>query len=120
MKTLLFLFIVLHGVIHLLGLVKSLGLWAPPGYEVPVGTESAILWGLAGLLMWVFGLLYLMGSPWQVWAGLLAMALSQGLIIGAWSDARWGTLANLLVFLLVALAWGRTRRVHPSGRNILP
>jgi len=109
MKTLLFLLILLHWGIHLLGLVRGLGLWAPPGFAVPVGTAAGLLWGLAGLLIAGFGLLYLTGSPSQIWVGLLAAALSQALIISAWGDARWGTLANLLILVLVAFAWGRQR-----------
>lgn len=107
MKTVLFLLIMLHGLIHLLGFAKGLGLWEAPGFTLTVGSAAGILWGVAGLLTMGFGLLYLSGSNAQIWAGLLAAALSQALIFTAWGDARWGTLANLLILLLVALAWGR-------------
>ena len=51
----------------------------------------------------------LVPARWFWLAGLLAVVVSQAVIISAWSDARAGTLPNLVLAALVvyaACAWG--------------
>lgn len=101
----------LHGAIHLLGFAKGLGLAEVASLKLPISRVGGLLWLAAGLLFLAAAVL-LQISPGRWWlAALPALLLSQGLIVGAWADARFGTVANaivllpLLVTLLNAAPW---------------
>lgn len=92
--------IFLHGLIHFLGVAKGFGFAEVRELVEPVSSRAAVLWLVAGVAMVGAAVLYL-ASPRIWWVlGLLAVALSQTAVLGAWSDAKFGTLANLVVLLL--------------------
>jgi hypothetical protein len=89
--------ILLHGLIHLLGFGKALG-WAVP-IQQAISKPRGFMWLLAAALFTVAAvLLVARRSSWWLPA-LPAVVLSQALIVHAWHDAKFGTIANLLVLL---------------------
>lgn len=93
-----------HGAIHLLGFVKGFGLAPVAGLREPISRPAGALWLLAALLFLATAAL-LYGAPGRWWlAAAPAVVLSQALIAGAWADARFGTVANALVLLPLAVA----------------
>ena len=95
--------IVLHGLIHLLGFAKAFRLAELPELKQPVGRPAGVGW-LAAAVFFVFtAVLWRLGSAGAGICALAAAALSQALILGAWRDARWGTVPNVLVAVYVAL-----------------
>lgn len=103
MRLALTLLLLLHGLLHLLGVVKGFG-WAElPALTVPISRTGGLLWGLAGgLLLGAAGLLLRAPQGW--WPlGLVAVVLSQLVLLGSWADARWGTLPNVLIALAALL-----------------
>jgi hypothetical protein len=96
-------FVALHGLVHFVGFAKAFG-WAElPQLQVPISRAAGLLWGFAGLALLVTAALYLMGvRAWWAMA-LVAVALSQGVILGSWSDARVGTIANLLILAVAVI-----------------
>jgi hypothetical protein len=46
---------------------------------------------------------FALGAPWWWWFGLPGVVLSQVLVAQAWSDAKFGTIANLVIAIPVAL-----------------
>jgi hypothetical protein len=88
----------LHGAIHLLGFAKGLGLAAVASLELP-SRAGGLLWLATGLLfMAAAALLHAAPDRWWL-AAAPALLLSQTLIVGAWSDARFGTVANAIVLV---------------------
>lgn len=86
-----------HGAIHLMGFTKAFG-WAElPQLTQPISRAMGTAWLLAALMFAGTAVLYVGGS--RVWwaLGLAAVVLSQAVILTAWADARFGTLANLLI-----------------------
>lgn len=100
------LLIGLHGLIHLLGPAKAFG-WAPvAALRAPISPLGGALWLLAALLLVGAAVAFAFGARGWWWLGLPGLVLSQGLIIHAWGDARFGTLANVVLavpLLLLAL-----------------
>jgi hypothetical protein len=95
----------LHGAIHLLGFARGFALAEVAALRQPISRAGGVLWLLAAVLFVASAaLLYLAPGRWWV-AAAPALILSQLLILGAWSDARFGTVANVLVLvpLLVTL-----------------
>ena len=90
----------LHGLIHVLGFVKAFDLAKLDALKRPISRPMGIAWLLAAALIIATALL-----PATSWSWVLATAaliVSQLVISRSWSDARFGTLANV-VLLLVAV-----------------
>jgi hypothetical protein len=93
----------LHGAIHLLGFVKGLGLADVAALKEPISRAAGLLWLAAGLLF-VTAAVLVLAAPARWWlAAAPALLLSQALVFGAWSDARFGTVANAIVLVPLAV-----------------
>lgn len=93
-----------HGLIHSLGFIKAYRIAAVSQLSRHIGKTAGSLWLLTALLfLMAFGL-FVGGRQWW-WPGAVALLLSQGLILSAWVDARWGTLANVIILAAVVIAW---------------
>jgi len=106
MRAVLSLLLGLHGAIHLLGFVKGFGLAGVPQLQQAISLRAGLGW-LAAALLLVLSSVLVHVAPRGWWlAALPGVLLSQVLILGAWSDAKFGTIANamLLVPLIVVIA----------------
>jgi hypothetical protein len=97
-------FLVLHGLIHLLGAAKAFG-WADlPQLTQPISSAAGVLWLVsAGLFLAAAVALFLWPRGWWL-IGAVALVLSMAAILPSWTDAGFGALANVLV--LVGVAFG--------------
>lgn len=106
--------VVLHGLIHLLGAAKGFG-WADVSQlREPIGPATGAVWLTAGVLVVAAGALLAGGVRWWWLVGAAAMLISQAVIITSWSDAKAGTLANVL--LLGAVVYGYAAQGPTSYR----
>jgi hypothetical protein len=96
--------LVVHGLIHLLGVVKAFGLAPVPQLVQPVSPLLGLLW-LAPALLFPIAAVALFAWP-RVWwiVGACAVAASMAAIMTSWSDARAGMLVNAVV--LVGVVYG--------------
>lgn len=104
MRVAFILLIILHGLIHLLGFVKGMGWATIKALTLPIAPWQGILWLLAALLLLGTALALITHNPLWWIPALLGIVVSQTLILGAWYDAKWGTIPNLIVAIPVALA----------------
>ncbi|HET6336874.1 MAG TPA: DUF6544 family protein [Polyangiales bacterium] len=94
--------LLIHGAIHLLGFVKAFGFAALPQLSAAISRPVGLLWLAAGVL----SISAAFASPNVFWKlGASAIVLSQIVIVSAWSDAKFGTLANLVLLLPVVYAF---------------
>ncbi len=104
LRILLSLLLVLHGAIHLMGFAKAYGWAKVPALTLPISKSMGALWSIAAVLLVIASVMLLLASDrWWIPAGV-AVVLSQVLIMLHWHDARFGTIANIL--LLVAVIAG--------------
>jgi hypothetical protein len=112
--------LVLHGVIHLLGFLKWSGLAAIPELSGRVrvrlsGTTRHVLawfwFGAFATLLLAAALRIAAVDGWWV-AGLAGIVVSQPLIVVAWRDAKFGTIANVLIFVPAIVAAADARFEH--------
>jgi hypothetical protein len=94
--------LVVHGLIHSLGFAKAFGLAELPQLTQPVSRPWGAAWLVAGVLTLVAAALLPLSPRWWWAVGALAVVASQAVILSSWSDAKFGTLANLLLLLGVA------------------
>lgn len=96
--------LILHGAIHLIGFVKAFDLGKVAALREPVSRPMGALWLLAAAAFAVSAALFVW-APRAWWAAAaIALVVSQTLILRSWTDAKFGTLANLIVAVPVALA----------------
>ena len=130
MRAILTILLFIHGAIHLMGFLKwsklapvsqlsgrTLITFSPTGDRV-----YAILWLLALVAFFVAAALRIgRGDAWWIPA-LIGVVLSQGLIVFTWSDAKFGTIANVLILVpaLIAVAHARfSHQVDAEARALL-
>jgi hypothetical protein len=92
-----------HGLIHLLGASKAFG-WADvQQLRTPISALGGTFWLVAAILLVGAATCFALGAQWWWWFGLPGMVLSQVLIAQSWSDAKVGTLANMVIAIPLLL-----------------
>ena len=95
--------LILHGALHLMGFAKAFG-WAElPQLTQPISRALGGLWLLAALAMFAAAAVSVFAPPVFFVVGSAALVLSQVAIVSSWQDAKYGTLANVVLLLAVAL-----------------
>lgn len=102
-----------HGLIHLMGAAKGLG-WAEVGaLRQPIGALAGGVWlASAALIVAAAAMIALRGPAWWWAVAAVAALVSQAMIVSSWSDAKAGTLPN--VVLLLAAVYGFVSVGPPS------
>jgi hypothetical protein len=97
--------LVLHGLLHLLGFVKAFGLAQLPQLTQPVSSLLGVLW-LAAACLFLAAAVSLFVWPRGWWAiGACAIVVSSFVIAFAWTDAKFGAVANLVAGIGVAFGF---------------
>lgn len=106
-----------HGTIHLLGAAKGLG-WAKVSQlESPVTTAEGVAWFAAAALVLITVVLIALGRPSWWWAvAAVAAVFSQAVIFTAWSDAKVGTIANVLLLFVAILGFAALGPTSPKAQ----
>jgi len=109
MRILFLIIIVLHGLIHLLGFAKAFGFGAITQLSKEISKPLGVLWLTAFLLFLSSAILFfLKKEEWWI-IGIIAVIISQILIFTAWNDAKFGTIANIIILVAIILNYGSYR-----------
>lgn len=102
----LFVFVVaVHGLLHLMGFFKGFGLAELPQLTQPISRPMGIAW-LSAAVLTLAALAALFTWPRGWWViGAVALVVSQIVVVSAWKDARFGTVANAVLLLGVAYGY---------------
>lgn len=109
--------IVTHGLIHLIGFVREFKLASIDQFSgqtlLPLSATMSKLSGIAWLIttvIWVTtAIIFVFKKEWWWAPGFVALCFSQLLIILYWQDAKFGTIANVIILLVMLTAWGTQR-----------
>ncbi len=101
--------LLVHGLIHFLGLIKSLGIVRVQLLSQAVSLPEGVMWLLAGLLLFAAGFLYALRIKYWPYLAFPGIVLSQIMILSAWPDAKFGTLANVLIGLVAVAGLAQWR-----------
>lgn len=124
LRSLILLILVFHAIIHLLGFVKYWGL-APVSqltgrtlFAIPehLHRPYALAWLAATLLLLAGGVGMMLRQEWWPLIAGIGVLTSQLLVIVAWPDAKFGTIANVVI-LLAALPAAAEVRFNRSARS---
>lgn len=106
MRYVLAVLLAVHGLIHLLGPAKAFHWAEVPQLRQPVAPRDGALWLAAAVLLVAASVVVALGARWWWIVALPGVVLSQRLIVGAWGDAKYGTVANVILALLILAAAG--------------
>ena len=106
MKYIFSIVVFLHGAIHLLGFIKAFKLAEVEQLTMNISKISGGFWLLAFILFIIAGISYLAELDWWYFIAILAVVISTILIISVWSDAKFGTIANLIILLVAIVGYG--------------
>jgi hypothetical protein len=115
LKILFVLLVVIHGLIHLLGFAKG---WKLAEVKQLTGKTIfplsdgicrfiGIWWLIASITFIVSAVVFMLSKEWWWMVAAFAVIISQFLIIVYWHDAKFGTLVNLIIFIISLLAYGQ-------------
>jgi uncharacterized protein DUF6544 len=105
MKTLLLLIISIHSLIHLFGFAKAFNLSKVEALTLPISKPLGVLWGFSFLLFALTALLYSLDSPRWWLIAFISIFISQVLILYFWKDAKYGTLANIIILVVAIIGY---------------
>ena len=88
---------ILHGLIHLAGFVKAFNLTELKELTLDVSRPMGLLWLAAAMLFAASATTLLIGKNWWWPIAAVSLVVSQVLIIMFWQDAKFGTIANILI-----------------------
>ncbi|MEW6323310.1 MAG: DUF6544 family protein [Acidobacteriota bacterium] len=97
MRWLFVALLTVHGLIHLMGVAKAYDLAELAELTQPVSKATGLVWVLAAALLIATAVLLVTGSRLWWAAGAAGIVVSQVVIAAAWGDARFGTIANVLI-----------------------
>jgi hypothetical protein len=96
--------LVVHGLIHLLGVAKAFGMADLPRLTQPIPPSFGLLWLLAAALCLVTAAsLFVWTRGWWM-VGVCALFISLLAVVSSWSDAKFGLVPNGV--LLVGVVFG--------------
>lgn len=98
-------FLVLHGLIHLMGTVKAFGLAEMPQLTQQINGLLGGLWLLAAVLFVATAITFFASPRWWWVVGAAAIVVSQIVIVTAWADARFGTIPNIIILVGVVIGF---------------
>lgn len=105
MKITFCIVILIHALIHLLGFVKAFNLIEVKQLTQTISKPIGLLWLLTSVLMLSSLLFFLLKSNYWHILALLAIILSQILITSNWHDARFGTILNIIILIVLVMSY---------------
>lgn len=99
MRVFLLSLILLHAVLHVIGFIKAYRLARLPQVQYPISRGMGLLWLMAFVLFVVTGLLFFHFTPGWWIVCIVAVGISEYLMIQDWEDTGLGTAANITILL---------------------
>ena len=109
MRILFLILIAIHGLIHLMGFAKAFDVGNITQLSKEISKPLGVLWLTVFLLFLLASILFLLKKEEWFIIGIIAVIISQILIITVWQDAKFGTIPNVIIFVVAILSWGSYR-----------
>lgn len=107
MLRIIFLILVtVHGLIHLMGFAKAFQYAEMKQLTIAISKPVGLMWLIATLLFVASAILFLLKKDYWVIFSIAAIVISQIVIILSWHDAKFGTIANVLILIASIIGYG--------------
>lgn len=104
MRAALVTLVLVHGAIHLLGFVQAFGL-AKATLHAAIGRPLGVVWLIVGIGFLASAALLFTDSKTWAYVALPTVIASQALIVSTWSEAWFGTIANVIVLAAIVVSF---------------
>lgn len=105
MRIFLTVVILAHGLIHLLGFFKSVKPQSIKELSRNISKQRGIVWLLSAILFSATAVTYFKMFDWWWMLALPAVIISQILIFSTWQDAKFGTIANIIILTAAVIGY---------------
>ncbi|RKQ29698.1 hypothetical protein D8M06_17105 [Oceanobacillus halophilus] len=98
----------------MMGFMKAFNLMKLNDFKMEISKSLGIIWLLTAFLFLIVAILYLWNIDWWWILGGAAVIISQLLIILSWQDAKVGTIANVIILVVLIIgsaAWNMNNQV---------
>jgi hypothetical protein len=109
LKYILNFIILIHGLIHFIGFAKAFNCGNIPQITKEISKPFGLLWLGTAILFIVAAVLFLLKKDAWLLIGFLAVLVSQILISMVWNDAKFGSIANIIILVAIILNYGSYR-----------
>lgn len=99
LKTVFIIVTLIHGLIHFMGFSKAFGYGQITQISKEITKPIGVLWFSAAILFIFCLAFYLFKKDFWPYFAIIAVILSQILIFTNWQDARFGSIANIIILL---------------------
>lgn len=115
--------LLLHGLIHFMGFAKAFKLADIQQLTQPISKTMGTLWGFSAILFLIVVafLLFKKDTWWMI--AIPTVLLSQVLIFMVWQDAKFGTIANVIIIIGIIIGygvWNFNQMVKQEVNSFLP
>ena len=109
MKIIFAIILIIHGLIHIMGFTKAYACTKTAQLTKDISKPMGIIWLIVALLFVVAAILLLFKNDGWLIPGVVAIIISQILIFSVWQDAKFGTIANIVILVVAILSLGSIR-----------
>lgn len=104
-KTIFIFITLIHGLIHFMGFSKAFGYGNITQLTKEISKQAGVLWFVTGLFFVSCIGVYILKKDSWVYFALIAVVMSQILILNNWQDAKFGTIANVIILLVLIIGF---------------
>jgi hypothetical protein len=106
LKYLLAFIIIIHSLIHFMGFAKAFNYGNITQITKEISRQMGMLWLATALMFFITTVLLLLKNDDWLVLGLISVMVSQVLIFTIWRDAKFGTIANIIILIPIILNYG--------------
>jgi hypothetical protein len=101
--------VIIHGLIHCMGFAKAFGYGNISQLTKEISKPIGAVWLFTAFLFLAAGVLYLTKNDGWAIVSIIAVVISQVLIITVWKDAKFGSIANAIILFVAISSWASHR-----------
>lgn len=99
MRIILIVLTLVHGLIHLLGFAKSIKPESISQLTQNISKQAGLVWLIAASLFVLTAVAILLNKDFWWMIAVPGVIISQIMIIASWQDAKFGTIANIIILI---------------------
>lgn len=105
LRYLIILLMTIHGLAHAVGFAQAFQYAELQNFTVPISTALGILWMSSALFFVTSAIILLLKKNYWWMIAIPATIFSQFVIFASWTDAKLGTVANMLIVAAIIFGW---------------
>jgi hypothetical protein len=86
-----------------MGFIKAFKITEVETLTIDIPKPIGLIWLLSCLLFFIYGFSYFLDNKYSCFIGLFSITISQILIILSWNDAKYGSIINILILMVIII-----------------